>query len=94
MGIEVKNNFILKYIIICGKGFVLKDLKLVVKKVKKVYFVVDLDCEGEVIVWYLVNMLNVDVELDCWVVFNEIMKDVIKELFKYFCVINMDLVDV
>lgn len=72
----------------------LKELKIVVKKVKKVYFVVDFDREGEVIVWYLVYSFELDFNFDCCVVFNEIIKDVIKELFKYFCMINMDLVDV
>lgn len=73
---------------------VLKELKIVVKKVKKIYLVVDSDCEGEVIVWYLVYSLDVDIVLDCCVVFNEIIKEVIKEFFKYLWVINMDLVDV
>ncbi|SDY40557.1 type I DNA topoisomerase [Bacillus sp. 166amftsu] len=93
MGIEVKNNFNPKYITIRGKGPVLKDLKSAAKKVKKVYLAADPDREGEAIAWHLANTLNVDVESDCRVVFNEITKDAIKESFKHPRAINMDLVD-
>ncbi|MGR6003645.1 type I DNA topoisomerase [Bacillus cereus] len=93
MGIEVKNNFTPKYITIRGKGPVLKDLKSAAKKAKKVYLVTDPDREGEAIAWHLANTLNVDVESDCRVVFNEITKDAIKESFKHPRAINMDLVD-
>ncbi|MFD0771075.1 type I DNA topoisomerase [Bacillus sp. CGMCC 1.60114] len=93
MGIEVKNNFTPKYITIRGKGPVLKDLKAAAKKAKKVYLAADPDREGEAIAWHLANTLNVDVESDCRVVFNEITKDAIKESFKHPRAINMDLVD-
>ncbi|HDR7847102.1 type I DNA topoisomerase [Bacillus toyonensis] len=93
MGIEVKNNFNPKYITIRGKGPVLKDLKSAAKKAKKVYLAADPDREGEAIAWHLANTLNVDVESDCRVVFNEITKDAIKESFKHPRAINMDLVD-
>ena len=91
MGIEVKNNFTPKYITIRGKGPVLKDLKSAAKS--KVYLAADPDREGEAIAWHLANTLNVDVESDCRVVFNEITKDAIKESFKHPRAINMDLVD-
>lgn len=93
MGIEVKNNFTPKYITIRGKGPVLKDLKSAAKKAKKVYLAADPDREGEAIAWHLANTLNVDVESDCRVVFNEITKEAIKESFKHPRAINMDLVD-
>ena len=93
MGIEVKNNFTPKYITIRGKGPVLKDLKSAAKKAKKVYLAADPDREGEAIAWHLANTLNVDVESDCRVVFNEITKDAIKESFKHPRAINMELVD-
>lgn len=41
----------------------------------------------------MANSLNVDIESDCRVVFNEITKDAIKESFKHPRAINMDLVD-
>ncbi|MDG0958298.1 type I DNA topoisomerase, partial [Bacillus paranthracis] len=82
-----------KYITIRGKGPVLKDLKSAAKKAKKVYLAADPDREGEAIAWHLANTLNVDVESDCRVVFNEITKDAIKESFKHPRAINMNLVD-
>lgn len=75
------------------KVSVLKDLKSAAKKAKKVYLAADPDREGEAIAWHLANTLNVDVESDCRVVFNEITKDAIKESFKHPRAINMDLVD-
>ncbi|MGF9965532.1 type I DNA topoisomerase [Bacillus rhizoplanae] len=92
-GIDVKNNFTPKYITIRGKGPVLKELKAAAKKAKKIYLAADPDREGEAIAWHLANTLNVDVESDCRVVFNEITKDAIKESFKHPRAINMDLVD-
>lgn len=94
MGVDIEDNYELKYIIICGKGFVVKDLKKYVKKVKKIFLVSDFDCEGEVIVWYLLKILELEDSKENRVVFNEIIKDVVKDSFKYFCGIEMDLVDV
>lgn len=94
MGVDVDNDYELYYILICGKGDVIKGLWKEVKKVKVVYFVFDLDCEGEVIVWYLFYLLGFDFKDKNWVVFNEIIKDMVKNVFKELCLIDMDLVDV
>ena len=93
MGVDVENHFEPKYITIRGKGPILKDLKTAAKKAKKIYLAADPDREGEAIAWHLANSLNVDVESDCRVVFNEITKDAIKESFKHPRPINMNLVD-
>lgn len=93
MGVDTKNNFELKYITIRGKGPVLKELKAAAKKAKKVYLAADPDREGEAIAWHLAQSLDVDIDSDCRVVFNEITKDAIKESFKHPRPINMDLVD-
>jgi len=93
MGIDYGKQFEPKYITIRGKGPILKDLKTAAKKAKKVYLAADPDREGEAIAWHLANSLNVDVNSDCRVVFNEITKDAIKESFKHPRPINMDLVD-
>lgn len=47
------------------------------KDVDSVYFVIDLDCEGEVIVWYFCEIIGGDEKWYKWVVFNEIIKNVI-----------------
>src|SRR3954468_2951671 len=93
MGVDVENNYEPKYITIRGKGAILKDLKTAAKKAKKIYLAADPDREGEAIAWHLAHSLNVDVNSDCRVVFNEITKDAIKESFKHPRPINMDLVD-
>ncbi|MEH7222547.1 type I DNA topoisomerase [Bacillus sp. JJ1566] len=93
MGVDAKNHFEVKYITIRGKGPVLKELKTAAKKAKKVYLAADPDREGEAIAWHLAHSLNVDINSDCRVVFNEITKDAIKESFKHPRPINQDLVD-
>ena len=93
MGIDTDNNYEPKYITIRGKGPVLQELKSAAKKVKKIYLAADPDREGEAIAWHLATALNIDIESDCRVVFNEITKDAILESFKHPRAINMDLVD-
>ncbi|GAA0331731.1 type I DNA topoisomerase [Bacillus carboniphilus] len=93
MGVDTENNYDPKYITIRGKGPVLKELKTAAKKAKKVYLAADPDREGEAIAWHLAHSLNVDIQSDCRVVFNEITKDAIKESFKHPRPINQDLVD-
>ncbi|SFC06924.1 DNA topoisomerase I [Bacillus sp. OV322] len=93
MGVDVEHEFEPKYITIRGKGPVLKELKTAAKKAKKIYLAADPDREGEAIAWHLAHSLDVDVNSDCRVVFNEITKDAIKESFKSPRPINMNLVD-
>ena len=93
MGVDVEHYFEPKYITIRGKGPVLKELKTAAKKAKKIYLAADPDREGEAIAWHLAHSLNVDINSDCRVVFNEITKDAIKESFKSPRPINMSLVD-
>ncbi|WP_147532111.1 type I DNA topoisomerase [Bacillus marasmi] len=95
MGVTIDENYNydLKYITIRGKGPVLKELKTAAKKAKKIYLAADPDREGEAIAWHLAHTLNVDVNSECRVVFNEITKDAITESFKHPRPINMDLVD-
>jgi DNA topoisomerase I len=93
MGVDIENNYQPKYITIRGKGSVLKDLKAAAKKAKKVFLAADPDREGEAIAWHLAHSLDIDINSDCRVVFNEITKDAIKESFQHPRTINMHLVD-
>jgi DNA topoisomerase-1 len=93
IGVDVEHNFEPKYITIRGKGSVLKELKTAAKKAKKVFLAADPDREGEAIAWHLAHSLDVDINSDCRVVFNEITKDAIQESFKHPRSINLDLVD-
>jgi DNA topoisomerase I len=93
MGVDIEHEFEPRYITIRGKGPVLKELKSAARKAKKIFLAADPDREGEAIAWHLAHSLDVDVNSDCRVVFNEITKDAIKESFKHPRPINMDLVD-
>lgn len=93
MGVEISDNYNPKYITIRGKGPVLKELKTAAKKVKKIFLASDPDREGEAIAWHLAHSLDIDLDSECRVVFNEITKNAIKDSFKRPRKINMDLVD-
>src|SRR5699024_10693669 len=93
MGVDVDNDYALKYITIRGKGDILKELRKEAKKAKKIYLAANPDREGEAIAWHLAHALKVDEDSDCRVVFNEITKDAIKESFKHPRSIDHDLVD-
>lgn len=93
LGIDVENGFEPKYITVRGKGEVLKELRNAKKKVKRVFLAADPDREGEAIAWHLANSLNVPLNEQCRVVFNEITKQAVKEAFKHPRTINTDLVN-
>lgn len=92
LGVDTDNHFEPKYITIRGKGDVLKELRDARKKVKRVYLAADPDREGEAIAYHLAHSLNLKVDEECRVVFNEITKQAVKEAFRHPRKINMDLV--
>lgn len=73
---------------------VVLEFKMLVKKVDYIYFVIDLDREGEVIVWYLCEVIGGDDSCFSCVVFNEIIKNVIKKVFEKLEYLNIDCVNV
>ena len=93
LGIDKENNFEPKYINIRGKGDVIKELKKDAKKASKVYLATDPDREGEAISWHLANILEIDPDSKCRIVFNEITKNAIKEAIKNPRKIDLNLVD-
>lgn len=93
IGVDVEENYDPKYITIRGKGPILKDLKTAAKKAKQIFLAADPDREGEAIAWHLAHSLDIDLDSECRVVFNEITKNAIKDSFKRPRKINMDLVD-
>ncbi|HHX87347.1 MAG TPA: type I DNA topoisomerase [Firmicutes bacterium] len=82
LGIDLEQDFAPDYILIRGKGKILKELKQAQKKSKKVFLAADPDREGEAICWHLGQALNVDQDEDCRVEFNEITKEAVLEAFK------------
>ncbi len=93
LGVDVDNNFEPKYITIRGKGELLTKLKKQAKAADTVYLATDPDREGEAISWHLARALNIDVNSNCRVTFNEITKAAVKASIKEPRSIDMDLVD-
>ena len=93
MGIDIENNFEPNYITIRGQGETIKEIKRLAKKAEKVYLASDPDREGEAIAWHLAHILNLDLNDDNRVVFNEITKDAVKAAFKTPRKIDRNLFD-
>ncbi len=93
LGVDIENDFEPGYINIRGKGDVIKMLKKEASKASKVYLATDPDREGEAISWHLENILGIDPEEPCRIVFNEITKNAIKEAVKNPRAVDIKLVD-
>ncbi len=93
MGIDIDNDFEIKYITIRGKGDILAMLRKEVKKADKVYLATDPDREGEAIAWHLAQALKLEEKDIHRITFNEITKTAVKNSIKNARGIDMDLVD-
>lgn len=93
LGVDVEDNFTPKYITIRGKGELLAKLKKAAKKADKIYLATDPDREGEAISWHLANILKIDEDEKCRIVFNEVTKTAVKASIKEARKINNNLVD-
>jgi len=82
-GVDVKNDFDIKYITIRGKGEILQELKSAAGKANKVLLAPDPDREGEAIAWHLMQSLKINESDKCRIEFNEITKEAIKEAIKH-----------
>lgn len=92
-GIDIENDFEPKYINIRGKGPLIKELKKEAKKVDNVLLATDPDREGEAISWHLAYILDLDLNDDIRVEFNEITEETVKKQIKLPRKIDEDLVD-
>jgi DNA topoisomerase I len=93
LGVDVDHDFEPRYITIRGKGDVIKSLREAGKKAKRVFLAADPDREGEAIAWHLQNILEINPDEACRVVFHEITKDAVKNAFHEPRKLNMDLVN-
>lgn len=93
LGVDIEDNFNPKYITIRGKGELISKLRKAAKKADKVYLATDPDREGEAISWHLANILKIDENSKCRIVFNEITKNAVKSSLKSARSINLNLVD-
>lgn len=93
LGIDIENDFELKYINIRGKADLIKKLKTEAKSVKRVYLATDPDREGEAIAWHLAYILGMDDNSTCRIAFNEITKNGIQSAIKEPRKLDKDLID-
>ena len=92
-GIDIEDDFAIKYINIRGKGKLINDLKKEAKKAKRVFLASDPDREGEAIAWHLAHVLNMDENEPCRITFNEITETAVKEAVAQPRSIDQNLVD-
>ncbi len=58
LGVDLDNGFAPQYIVIKGKGPILKELREAAKEARTVFLAPDPDREGEAISWHLATLLN------------------------------------
>ena len=93
MGINIEKDFEPEYINIRGKGDLIKKLKKEAINAKQVYLATDPDREGEAIAWHLAHILEIPIDSNCRVTFNEITKETVKESIQKPRKIDMNLTD-
>ena len=81
------------YEIMSDKNALIKELKEKAKKSEEVLIATDPDREGEAIAWHIANILDIDPQTKCRVVFNEISKNAVDEALKKPRAVNLSLVD-
>ncbi len=93
IGVDLDNNFEVKYENLKDKAELITSLKKAAKKRDKIYLATDPDREGEAISWHLAHILNIDLNDDNRVTFNEITKNGIKQGMDNPRKVNIDLVN-
>ena len=92
LGVDIENDFEPKYVINKDKKDVVKELKQLVKESDDVYLATDPDRGGEAISWHLAQVLNVDMDKENRVVFNEVTKDAVINALQHPRKIDQNLV--
>ena len=77
LGVDVDNDFALKYITIHGRGKILTKIRKEAKNASTVYLATDPDREGEAIAWHLYQVLGLKDDNTKRIVFHEITKNAI-----------------
>jgi len=93
LGVDVSNGFTPKYIVIKGKGSILKELKGAAKRADAVYMATDPDREGEAISWHLSDALKSVNQKIKRIEFHEVTKDAIRSALRGPRDINLNLVN-
>ena len=92
-GVDVENNFEPHYINMRDKSDVIKELKKQAKKSDTIYLATDPDREGEAISWHLAQQLNLNMNDNNRVTFNEITKTGVQNGMNNPRQIDIDLVN-
>ena len=93
LGVDVDNNFTPKYVMIRGKGSVVKEIQEKAKKVDCIYLAADPDREGEAICWHLATELKKVKKPIYRIVYNEVTQSAILEAIQNPGTIDQALVD-
>ena len=92
LGVDVENNFEPTYKVSKDKKPVVKELKKMVEDVDFVYLATDPDREGEAIAWHLANQLELDLNENNRIVFNEITKGAVTKALEEPRTVDLALV--
>ncbi len=79
LGIDLKNDFKPKYVILKGKRKILKELKDAAKEANLIFLATDPDREGEAIAWHVAHEIAKDRPNVRRILFNEITESTIKK---------------
>lgn len=93
LGVDVDDDFAPKYIVIKGKGPIIKELKEAAKRASTVYMATDPDREGEAISWHLSEVLRAVNPKVRRIEFHEITKEAIQRALKHPREIDQNLVN-
>ena len=93
LGVDVEQNFAMKYITIHGRGKILTKIRKDAKAASKIYLATDPDREGEAISWHLAQTLGMDVNSPCRIEFHEITQRAVENALKNPRPIDMERVD-
>ncbi len=93
IGVDVDDDFALKYITIRGRGDILTRIRKEARNASQIYLATDPDREGEAISWHLAGVLDMDVSKPCRIEFHEVTKKAIQAALKNPRKIDMGRVD-
>ncbi len=93
LGVDVDQDFAMKYITIHGRGKILTKIRKEAKAASRIYLATDPDREGEAISWHLAQTLGMDVTAPCRIEFHEITQKAVEAALKKPRAIDLSLVD-
>lgn len=93
IGVDVDDDFALKYITIRGRGDILTRIRKEARNASQIYLATDPDREGEAISWHLAGVLDMDMDKPCRIEFHEVTKKAIQTALKNPRTLDMGRVD-